>query len=384
VQTSQMVIDTDVHHRWARETDLLEYLDPQWRPLVDRSHSAMEVEVASSLFPHMIGTGKRLETFPPTGGPPGSHYETMREQLLDNEQMLNKFDIEGIVLTFDIGTSGGVSNPFFASALCRASNDWSLDRWIAAHDDPRLWQAALVPTQIPEDGAAEVRRMSEHERVVEVLLVSNGSARPFGHPLYDPIFDAAQECGLPIAIHNGGDNWGIATHGNAGGIPNTRFEYHSLQSQPPMAQLASFVIYGVFEKFPQLKLVLVEGGIAWLPWLIWSLDRHFDSLRLENPLLRRRPSEILREHVIVTTQPIELTQHRQQLIDVLETVDGIDDMLAFSSDYPHWDADDPTYAARRLPREWGPKLFYDNAARVLRCPPPAVGGTMPANLARAV
>lgn len=358
----QRIIDADVHHRWHREADLLEHLAPEWQPLLDRRRSAVEVEVAASMFPHMTGTGKRLETFPPTGGPPGSHYETLREQLLD------AFAIEGIVLSFDIGTSSGVNNPFLASALCRASNDWSIEHWIDAFDDDRLWQAALVPTQIPEDGAQEIRRLASHDKVVEALMVSNGQGRPFGHPIFDPIFDAAQECGLPVAIHNGGDNWAASTHGNAGGIPNTRFEFHALQTQAPQAHLASFISFGVFEKFPQLKLLLVEGGVAWLPALMWSLDRHFESLRLENPLLRRLPSEVIREHVAVTTQPIEMTYHRNQLIDALETVDGIEDILVFSSDYPHWDADDPAYTARRLPKSWSSKLFYENARRVLRCP----------------
>jgi predicted TIM-barrel fold metal-dependent hydrolase len=371
VSNEQWIIDTDVHHRWHQEADLIAYLDPQWQPLVDRTKSAMEVEVAATMFPHMTGTGKRLETFPSTGGPPGSDYQMMREQLLD------AFSIEGIVLSFDIGTSSGVSNPFFASALCRAANDWSLDRWIDANDDERLWQAGLIPTQIPEDGATEIRRLADNPKVVEALLISNGIGRPFGHPVYDPIFDAAQECGLPVAIHNGGDNWAAASHGNAGGIPNTRYEFHSLAAQAPIAHLASFITFGVFEKFPDLKLLIVEAGVAWLPWLIWSLDRHYESMRLENPLIARLPSEVIRQHVVVTTQPIEVTRNRNQLIEALEAVDGISEILAYSSDYPHWDGDDPTYVARRLPKSWAPGLFRENARRILRCPPElaAIGGS---------
>jgi predicted TIM-barrel fold metal-dependent hydrolase len=364
------IIDTDVHHRWHAEADLIAHLTSEWRALVDRSENAILLETAASLFPQMSGSNKRMDSFPPTGGPPGSHYETLRDQWLD------AYPIEIAVLNFDIGTSAGIANPDLASALCRAANDWSLARWIDGTRDPRLVSALLAPTAVPQDAVREIARVGAHPGIVEVLLVSNALGKPFGHPVYHPIFDAAQEYDLPIAIHNGGDNWANLTHGNAGGIPNTRYEFHTLAPQSTIVHLASFVTNGVFERFPKLKLLILEAGIAWLPWLMWSLDRHWDSLRRENPLVKRLPSEYIREHVCVSTQPIEMTDDKNQLIEALQAADGIDDVLVFSSDYPHWDTDDPSYVARRLPSEWGPKLFHENARRVLRLPErvAAVGG----------
>lgn len=366
------IIDTDVHHRWHSEAELLEHLAPQWRALVNRDENTILLETAASLFPQMSGSNKRMDSFPPTGGPPGSHYETLREQWLD------AYPIEAAVLNFDIGTSAGIANPLLATALCSAANDWSLEHWIDGIGDPRLVSALLAPTAVPQDAVREIHRVGAHPGMVEVLMVSNALGKPFGHPVYHPIFDAAQEYGLPIAIHNGGDNWANLTHGNAGGIPNTRYEFHTLAPQSTIVHLASFVTNGVFELFPKLNLVVLEAGIAWLPWLMWSLDRHWDSLRRENPLVKRPPSEYIREHICVSTQPIEMTDDKNQLIEALQAADGIDDVLVFSSDYPHWDTDDPSYVSRRLPQEWAPKLFRDNARRVLRLPerrepPVAVG-----------
>ena len=54
-------------------------------------------------------------------------------------------------------------------------------------------------------------------------------------------------------------------------------------------QLTSLVCEGVFERFPELRIVLIEGGIAWLAPLMWRLDRACELLRAEAPQLTRCP-----------------------------------------------------------------------------------------------
>jgi uncharacterized protein len=356
------IVDIDVHHRWHSEQDLIAYLPPEWRTVVQRPRSQIAVEAPAPRITHTTGSNKRSDAFPPTGGPPGSCYETLCKQWLD------PFPVERAVLSFDIGTSGGIPNPRLASALCRAANDWSVEHWIDRYRDDRLYTGVLVPTQIPEDGVAEIHRMAANPRIVEALVVSNGVGKLFGHPIYHPIYAAAEECGLPIAIHNGGDQYNAGTHMMAGGLPSSRFEYHTLTPQSTINHLTSFITNGVFDRFPKLKLCIIEIGVAWLPWLLWSLDRHYDSMRRENPSLDRLPSEVFREHVCVTTQPIELTPRPGQLAEALEAAEGMEDILCFSSDYPHWDTDDPGFIARRLPKSWWSKVFYENAIDALRWP----------------
>lgn len=358
------IIDVDLHHRWRTEDDLLAWLDPELRDLFDRRRSRMHVEAPVVRYHHISGVNKRTDAFPERGGPAGSDYDTTREQWLD------RYPVRRAVLTFDIGDVGGIPNPYLASAMCRAANDWSLARWIDEPQDSRLYTSGLVPTQIVHDGVREIQRLAEHPRVVEALLISNGLGLPFGHPAYHDLYAAAQDCGLPIAMHNGGDLWHGATQAIAGGIPHTRFELHTLSPQHSMTHLASFVAHGVFEKFPRLKVMVVEAGVAWLPWMMWGLDRHYASLRRESPLVKRLPSEYLREHVRLSTQPLEVSDSRSELLDVLEAAGGIDDMLVFASDYPHWDSDDPAYIQRRIPESWWPKVFHDNALDFLRWPDP--------------
>jgi len=356
------IIDIDLHHRWKNENELIQFVEPEWRHLLERPTSEVHIEAPVQVFFHITGINKRMDAFGPQGEVPGSDYETTRAQWLD------AYPVDRAVLSYDIGDIAGVPNPYLATALCRAANNWSFETWIERPRDPRLYMAGLIPTQIPSDGVAEIQRCAENPRIVEALLISNGLGKPFGHPAYHDLYAAAQDCGLPIAMHNGGDLWHGTTHGTAGGVPHTRFEFHTTSPQHSMSHLASFIVHGVFEKFPKLKLLVIEGGVAWLPWLMWSLDRHYESLRRESPLVKRLPSEYIREHVRVSSQPLEVSDDRDQLIELLEAAGGIEDMLVFASDYPHWDSDDPAYISRRLPRAWHEKVFHDNALDLLRWP----------------
>ena len=102
------------------------------------------------------------------------------------------------------------------------------------------------------------------------------------------------------------------------------------------------MIEGVPERFPRLKIVFIEGGFGWIPSTMWRMDQHFERFRDEVPHLKRRPSEYVREHFWFTTQPIDEPDEARHLRSLIEWV-GVDRLL-FSSDYPHWDFDDPRFA----------------------------------------
>lgn len=357
------VVDTDVHHRWSSDGELLEYFSAPWRRYMEESRQGIQPAVIS--YPHTFGTNKRLDSYPESGLPPGSDYDTMRRQLLD------PFRVERAILTFDVGHEPLHPNPYLGTELARAANDWSIERWLDSGDN-RLYGAVLVAPQIPELAASEVRRTGRHPRMVEVLVVANALGQPFGHPVYHPIYEAAQELGLPIALHPGGDLAGIV-HTTAGGLANTRLEYYTLLNHPGVHHLVSFFSHGVFEKFPELRLMVLEAGVNWLPWLAWSLEGMFDDLRRERPDLRRRPAELLRERVRLGTQPIESGERPGQLQRLLESFEGFEKLLCFATDYPHWDADEPAFTAAKLPRAWLPGVFRENAWDFYRWgSPPAV------------
>jgi uncharacterized protein len=184
-----------------------------------------------------------------------------------------------------------------------------------------------------------------------------------GRRKYWPLYEAAAAHGLPVGVHYGG--WG------RGPITGTGFGSFYLEDQVGMAtafqdQLTSLVLEGVFERFPSLRIVLIEGGIAWLAPLMWRLDRAWRLLREEAPRLDRPPSEVIREHVWLTTQPIDEPPRAADFVAMFDDM-GMDDRIMFATDYPHWDFDSPE---RAIPSSLGePRrtaIMRDNAHALYR------------------
>ena len=300
-----------------------------------------------------------LPSYPPERFPwpvPGSDYELMREQLLD------RYDVEYAILTGDEAIEAStLANPYFASALVRAYNDWLVDEWLPR--DERLRGSLVVAPQDPAGAAEEIRRLGAHPKIVQVL-VSSGSERPYGDPFYHPIWDAAAEVGLPFALHLGGQG-GINANPTGCGPPTFFWEAHSLLCETGMGHLASAIAHGVFEKWPQMKMVLIECGVAWVPALLWRLDADYRALRKETPWLTRLPSEYAHDHIRLTTQPLEQPKELRHLWSALEAIDG-EQTLLFASDYPHWDFDDPELVP--LPTGWKERVFRENARELYGLP----------------
>ena len=362
------IIDVDVHQRWRAPEEILDRLPARWRDYaLARTGGAQAALFPAGLtYPFHRGVNKRLDAVPDGTE---TEFELMRRQYLDAHP------IELVNLNFNIGQDVAQRNPEFGTAIARAMNDWVVQTWLPL--DPRLRTTIVVAAELPEEAAAEIRRMAVHAGVTGVLFSWNAFGKPLGHPVYDPVYRAAEETGLPIVIHGAaGETEGGLAQTAAGGIPNSRLEWHTLLQQPSLTHFASFVTWGTFEKFPRLRVLLAETGLAWVPGFLWRLDAHYRELRAESAWVRRLPSAYFRDHVKLSTQPFELTPRKEQLIELFEAFGGMDDLLCFSSDFPHWDADDPFYVARRLPPEWLPKVFHRNAREILRLPAavPAGGG----------
>ena len=213
-------------------------------------------------------------------------------------------------------------------------------------------------------------RVGGHPEIVQVL-VSTGAQRPYGDPFYDPIWGACVEVGLPLAAHLGGQG-GVNANPTGCGPPTFFWETHALLCETGMGHVASTIAQGVFERWPAARFVLIECGIAWLPAILWRLDEDYRALRKETPWLTRLPSEYARDHIRLTTQPIERPRRPDALWPALEDV-GARDMLMFASDYPHWDFDDPAFV--RLPPEWRERVMDGNARGLYGLPARAAVAT---------
>lgn len=107
-----------------------------------------------------------------------------------------------------------------------------------------------------------------------------------------------------------------------------------------MIHLTNWVINGILERFPNLRVVWIESGLAWIPFLMQRLDDEYMMRSSEAPSLTKRPSEYMREFYY-TSQPMEFTGNTNALRVTFEMMDA-ENQLMYSSDYPHWDFDLPS------------------------------------------
>jgi predicted TIM-barrel fold metal-dependent hydrolase len=127
------------------------------------------------------------------------------------------------------------------------------------------------------------------------------------------------------------------------------------------------VTEGVFVKYPSLRFVLIEGGISWVPPILWRFDKNWMGLRQTTPWLERPPSVYVHDHILLTTQPIEEPERREHLLAMLEMFD-VAHMVMFSSDFPHWDGDTVDFAARAFPAALRQRVMSETAREVYCLP----------------
>lgn len=367
------IIDVDIHHGWTAVDDMLEYLPERWQEYVrgdGRSRPAIGPP-SSHVFTLLDAVGLRLDSWPkkPQAGGPGTDYDLLAEQLLDRYSS----DYRGI-LTFNVGAEAANSNPYLAAALCRAINDWNIERWLPR--DKRLFGCILVPAGDAEAAAAEIRRIGDHPQMIGILLPVNPMGRPLGDPSFDPMYKAALEHDLTVDLHvNSADS---VTVRSGVGIPGSYIEHSIRLSDPAFHYVTSYITNGTFEKFPGLKVLVKEYGTTWIPHLTWKLEQNYDLLRIESPWVKKRPWEYIHESIKFSTQPLEVTKDAEgRWLDLMSTIDGIEDVLCFSSDYPHYQFDDPAEIARMMPTSWQTKVMHDNAAEFLGWPLAAERETVP-------
>ena len=207
-------------------------------------------------------------------------------------------------------------------------NDWLIAEWLEA--EPRLRAAIVVPGGHPAAAIAEVERRAGDPRFVAVYLPVR-SAVPYGNRQWWPLWETLSRHGLVAELHFGGSP-GIAP--TASGWPTSWLEEHVDMASAFAAQLTSLIVEGALDAHPELRISLIESGFAWLPGHLWRLDKSWRGLRREVPWTTRLPSEYVRDHVRVALQPVDGPTDPAELTRVAEQL-GSEQMLMFSSDYPH-------------------------------------------------
>src|SRR5262249_46980530 len=115
-------------------------------------------------------------------------------------------------------------------------------------------------------------------------------------------YKAAEQESLPLAMYARSAYRGAPS---SIGWASHRYEYYFVEAQAFQAQILSMIYEGVFGKFPNLKVVLMESGVSWLPAFMWRANKTWRGVRVEVPWVEREPASIIRENFRVTMQPFD-------------------------------------------------------------------------------
>lgn len=337
------IIDTDVHESFASLKDLVPYLPEPYKSWIGNGAWRGFSQPFAYTSP---GNGNRADVKSADGSASVSDYNLMRSQLLD------PYKLSYAVLTGYFYPTGLKLQYGLGSALASAYNDYVLEHWISK--DKRFLGSVQINARDPEAAAREIDRMAAHPQIRQVMLpVVDDIA--YGHPMYRPIFAAAERNKLMVAFHHttfAQGPYGMGLH---------YMERHCLIPISLMPQVISLIANGVFDSYPNLRFMVLEGGFSWLPHVMWRMDREYRQGRVEVPWIKKLPSQHCRERLRLSTQPTEDINGEDwgKLIDLM----GTDDILVFSTDYPHFDFDDPNAAIpRSLPSGTRDKILWKNAA----------------------
>ena len=285
------------------------------------------------------------------------------------ERLLEPYGIDVAILTGNAGALGINThpNPHFALAFAQAYNDWLIDTWLT--HDPRLMGSMVVA---PDDAAGSVReieRVAGHPSVVQVIMAAS-APRLYGDRNYWPIYEAAARRHLPVAVHPTG---GTTLPPTASGWPTTYLAAHSVIATVYLNHMVSLVCSGVFEEFPDLSFVFVEGGVVGFAPMLWRLEKNWKGVRAEVPWMTRSPREYLDGNLRFSTQPIEEPTDHELLRRLFADLRGEKSIL-YASDWPHWDFDDPEAALRPLPEPMRSRILGWNAIELYGLDPALFGG----------
>jgi predicted TIM-barrel fold metal-dependent hydrolase len=246
-------------------------------------------------------------------------------------RMLDQWGVDAGVLFPTIGILWDVADNGLATAYARAYNDWVND--FAAHDRRRIIPIAHLALQDADAALAELRRCLKLGFKGIFLAPETIGGRRFSHPDFDPIWRECEEAGIPACLHvivrfnrrtailgdfyPPGEMrmvWGFGLGGFAQVVPAAM----------------TMVADGLFDRFPRLKVLCVEAGCGWAPYMMDRLDEKYEHLGWTHPT-ELKPSEYFRRNLWVVAEPEERT------IGAVMDLMG-EDRVLWGSDFPHIDS----------------------------------------------
>jgi uncharacterized protein len=330
------VFDADVHLHEA-PADLAPFCEEPWR-------RALAADKGEDRWLDTPGYSPLTQLDPMLGDYPEPDVHMVRTA----DQMRADLDRRGVdaalLITDRFIGLAEAQDVAYATAIAAAYNRYLRERWL----DPTrgLYGALLVPGQDPARAAAEIEVYAGVDGFKAVLLSTVHTYPLYGDRSYDRIYAAAQAAGLPVVLH-GATTYGTIFPYQLQGFASPLARGGLAQPLGAIANLTSLVTTGVFARFPELKVLFCEAGLAWLPFVSSRLDGQYRHLRQSAPELTMRPSEYIHRNVWTATHPLGDFDDPAALARAVEAIGA--DRIVYGSDFPHFDQDEPAEAANRLP-----------------------------------
>jgi predicted TIM-barrel fold metal-dependent hydrolase len=333
-------IDCDVHCAVPSRAALAPYLDPHWRQYLEIGNFKEPAAVRMT-YPAWLDDMHRHSTH--------SSLESFEADVFGNASLAIVQCYYGLE---------SFTHPYFADAIANAVNEWLQREWLDR--DSRLLASAVVTPQNPEAAVAQIERIADDARFVQILVPAR-SIPGYGNQRFWPIWRAAAEAGLAVGITFGGST-GLPS--NPVGWMSGFFEEYAVAILTFQAQLMSLVTSGIFEECPDLRVVVMESGWTWLPAWCWRMDQEWRAFQREVPWMRDTPSSYIARHFRFVTNPVDAPPSAQQLRDVLQQIPA-GELLMFGSDYPHSFGPDATGSLlEELSQPDRERVLWSNAAEL--------------------
>jgi len=217
-------------------------------------------------------------------------------------------------------------------ALSRAYNRWLCERVLSA--EPRLVSMLYLPFNDP--GRDLCLRQGVRGEKGRGWLSHNLNALSAGarQPVHENLCATGRDGPadrLPRLLSLARPGAGHAQPLHLGACARIRLVQH--------VHLANWIINGIPERFPKLKVMWLESGLAWIPFMMQRFDNEYMMRTSEAPALKKLPSDYMRD-MYFASQPMEITD--MGLLENTMRVISAETQLVYSSDYPHWDFDLPS------------------------------------------
>lgn len=267
------------------------------------------------------------------------------------------------------GPFGSGRYPVIMAELVRAYNDYLLDRVI----DPEagVYGSIMFPRWDVDAAVAEVERVGTADGI---LSVSDWIAfnEPFGSSRYDPLYDVLTDHGLPLLLHSGGE-WPQRRDPLAEHFETLTEQLLAGFAYPTIGNVINMIMTGVFDKYPDLNLLVQEAGVNWIPLVAYRADELYQVYgqdvdmvtrvhELGQETIQRMPSEYLFDNVYVTTQPIAMPKNARITAAQLDVCHA-QEMFVFSTDWPHGSVDSPAWVVehRGIDEDVQSAIYHENA-----------------------